>query len=192
MKTISHPITSRYFPQPSTKATPISETTSIKASSFTSPKVSTRPWHIQAMLLYSHDSLKSSVSRMLLDRYLSRTSNEFGKLVTSATKNPFVDYVIPLALSKELFMNCVLAAAGSVLCLNKSVEPTTKSATWSHYSLVVRDLQSQLSKHNHEDLEANLHLLLIVMVLLMIEVCVTITMCQSTNFLRLCPGPHPL
>ncbi|KAE8446783.1 hypothetical protein EG329_011688 [Mollisiaceae sp. DMI_Dod_QoI] len=130
-------------------------------------KASSKPWYIQWTLLYSPNFLPSSGSRLLFERYLSRTSNDLG--ITSTSKNPFVGYVLPLAFSNELFMNCVLALSGSDLCCDEAIDPATKSIYLSHYSLVIRGIQTQLSKSTFGDVEDILHLLFLTLALCMIE-----------------------
>ncbi|KAL2060330.1 hypothetical protein VTL71DRAFT_9725 [Oculimacula yallundae] len=98
-------------------------------------------------------SLSKPSSRMLFDRYMSQTSKDLG--ATTKPSNPFIAYVIPLALSDELYMNCVLALSGSDLGCEASIHPSTKSATWSHYS--------------HADIQQALHLLFLTLGLMHVE-----------------------
>ncbi|KAF8853556.1 hypothetical protein BDZ45DRAFT_628908 [Acephala macrosclerotiorum] len=130
-------------------------------------KQSTKPWYIQWALPYSPKILQSPSSRLLFERYLSQTSNNLG--ITPTPQNPFVGYVIPLAFSTDLIMNCVLALSGADYCAKESADPATKSVAWSHYSLAVRGLRTHLSNNEHRSVENTLHMLFITMGICMIE-----------------------
>ncbi|KUJ14906.1 uncharacterized protein LY89DRAFT_720345 [Mollisia scopiformis] len=146
-------------------------TSIVPVSSRSSPSStgsSSRPWYMQWSLPYNPHILQSSGSRLLFDRYLSQTCNAFS--ITPSSKNPFASYVLPLALSDELFMSCVLAASGADICYDETTDSHTKSVTWSHYSLVVRGLRNRLFNNTTEDVEDVLHILLLTMMLLMIEI----------------------
>jgi len=90
--------------------------------------------------------------------------------MTSPLSNPIGHYVLPLAHSNELVMNGLLAAAGSGLCYEQSVDSSIVSATWSHYSFVLRGLQTALSSKIPAKLDESLHFLLVIFNLCMVEV----------------------
>ena len=128
----------------------------------------TADWHIQWPLPYSPNFLPSPSSRLLFDRYISQTSKELG--VTANPQNPFLGYVIPLAFSDELYMNCVLALSGADLTIEEEIDPATKSMAWSHYSAAVRGLHKELSAEPYGDVHRTLHLLFLTLSMVMVEV----------------------
>ncbi|KAH7364822.1 fungal-specific transcription factor domain-containing protein [Rhexocercosporidium sp. MPI-PUGE-AT-0058] len=130
-------------------------------------RISSIPWYIQNSLAYNSDFLPSPSSRILFDRYVSQTSKDLGN--TAKATNPFIRYVIPLALSDKLYMDCLLALSGSDLSCQATVHPSTMSATWSHYSHTVRGLHSQLSNLSPEDTKQALHLLFLTLGLMHVE-----------------------
>ena len=65
-------------------------------------------------------------------------------------------------------MNCVLALAG--VEFGEEIGATTVSTTWKHYSIVLRDLRSSVSRGMHGQERKCLHLLLVTLFLGMIEV----------------------
>lgn len=154
---------------PASNGTPTLQTSNSSANYAPSrPGSPTRLWYLQWGISYTRDSLVTSSSRLLFDRYLSQTSKQLG--VTLVSKNPFVYYVLPLAFSNELIMNCVLALSGAHLCYDEAVDTAIISATWSHYSHVLRGLQTALSNSTHGDGRETLHLLLITLLLCMVDV----------------------
>ncbi|PVH79124.1 hypothetical protein DL98DRAFT_589731 [Cadophora sp. DSE1049] len=136
-------------------------------SSVTNSKASTNPWYMQKNLSNSSCFLLSPSSRILFDRYVSQTSKDLG--ATTKASNPFVGYVIPLALSDKLYMDCILALSGSDLSVDEMIDPSSMSATWSHYSHAVRGLHCQLSYLAPGNIQQALHLLFLTLGLMHVE-----------------------
>lgn len=133
----------------------------------TNHKASASSWYIQNNLSNSSYLLLSPSSRILFDRYVSQTCKDLG--VTTKPSNPFLGYVLPLALSNQLYMNCILALSGSDLSVDDMIDPSSMSATWSHYSHAVRGLHSQLSNLAPGDIQQALHLLFLTLGLMHVE-----------------------
>jgi hypothetical protein len=123
----------------------------------------------QWSLSYKRDSLLYPSSRLLFDRYLSKTSNDLG--IITAGRNPFIHCVLPLAFSDELVMNCVLALAGVNLSEDvDATDPAITPTTWKHYSLVLSDLQLSISGGANCQERSRFHLLLVTLFLCLVEV----------------------
>jgi hypothetical protein len=67
-------------------------------------------------------------------------------------------------------MNCILALSGAYSLHDDAVDSSVISATWSHYSLVLRDLRVAMSQHTHGIGVETLHLLLITVFLSLVDV----------------------
>ncbi|KAG0649106.1 Sterol uptake control 2 [Hyphodiscus hymeniophilus] len=117
----------------------------------------------QWSLSYSREFLNNPNSRLLFDRYLSRTSVQLG--IISPKGNPFIHCVLPLAFSDKLVMNCILALAG--VEYGEEIPAVTVPTIWKHYSLVLRDLKASVSQGMQE--EKRLHLLLVTIFLAIFE-----------------------
>jgi len=140
----------------------------------TNYKAPANPWYMQSDLSNSSYLLLSPASRILFDRYVSQTSKDLG--ATAKESNPFIGYVLPLALSDNLYMNCILALSGSDLSVDDMIDPSSMSATWSHYSHAVRGLHSQLSNLAPGDIQQALHLLFLTLGLMHVEVSLVRTL----------------
>lgn len=98
--------------------------------------------------------------------------------ITSSPTNIFLSYILPLSFSNDLVMNCVLAISGADLCYQETVDSTTVSTTYSHYSLVLRGLQTAVSAVQAP--KELLHLLLITLLLSVVEACPTPVVCAPS------------
>lgn len=122
--------------------------------------------------VFSNKSRASSLlpsSPILLQHYLTETIS-----ITTpkpAHSNPFLTYLLPLAVSDDLLMNSVLAMSGAHLCFKNKSSLDIYKTTWRHYSLVLSNLRNEnFSSLVLEDSEKCLRLLLVLLILCHVEV----------------------
>jgi len=105
---------------------------------------------------------------LLFNYYVSQTAHQI--CAAPVHNNPFLNIVLPIAFSDHVVMNSVLAIAGAHLRFDETLNQETVTATWSHHSLVLRDLQLELSRSQLDQENEKLRMLLIILLLCMVEV----------------------
>ncbi|RGP65179.1 ATP-dependent zn protease [Fusarium longipes] len=93
---------------------------------------------------YGNLAYLSDDSRPLYQQYLDTTADMLTR-GPSECGNPFVNYLLPLAASNELVLDCVLAIGGAHLTVNNPTARGLEVATRCHYAKVLAGLQKLLS-----------------------------------------------
>jgi hypothetical protein len=106
--------------------------------------VTTSSSSIRVAPTYGNLAYLSDDSRPLYQQYLDCTAEMLTR-GPSECGNPFVNYLLPLAASNELVLNCVLAIGGAHLTVNNSTARGLEVATRGHYANVLAGLQKLLS-----------------------------------------------
>ncbi|EQB50946.1 hypothetical protein CGLO_09549 [Colletotrichum gloeosporioides Cg-14] len=86
----------------------------------------------------------SDTSRQLYEQYLSNTADILAR-GPSADGNPFINYVLPLALSDGLIMDCILGIGGAHMVALDPSARHVEVATGGHYARVLSGLQKVLA-----------------------------------------------
>ncbi|KAH7121461.1 fungal-specific transcription factor domain-containing protein [Dactylonectria macrodidyma] len=113
--------------------------------SFSTPK----PFSPQPSLAYGHVSHLSAVSRPFYQQYLDFTADMLSR-GPSKDGNPFITYILPLAMSDSLVMECVLAIGGAHLSVNDPTARRLEVATRNHYACILAGLKTALSNQMAE------------------------------------------
>ncbi|KAM0353186.1 hypothetical protein HYE67_004020 [Fusarium culmorum] len=104
----------------------------------------TSSFSIRVAPTYGNLAYLSDDSKPLYQQYLDTTAEMLTR-GPSECGNPFVNYLLPLAFSNELVMDCVLAIGGGHLLVNNSKARGLEVATRGHYAKVLTGLQTLLS-----------------------------------------------
>ncbi|KAF1812578.1 hypothetical protein P152DRAFT_397202 [Eremomyces bilateralis CBS 781.70] len=122
-------------------------------------------WPLPVAGSASHDQPEKSTS--CSDRPLQQREVPTGPMLATAPvqKNPFVTHIVPLAYTDDLLMHSVLALSGTHLAFQRDSDVRIQTATWQHYSVVVRGLRSELGSLGSDDFQKTLSLLLVLIVL---------------------------
>ncbi|KAF9873051.1 hypothetical protein CkaCkLH20_09561 [Colletotrichum karsti] len=86
----------------------------------------------------------TETSRPLFDQYLSNTAEILAR-GPSSDGNPFITYVLPLALGDSLIMDCVLGIGGAHMAALDSKKRDLEVLTRGHYARVLAGLQKVLA-----------------------------------------------
>ncbi|OHE94205.1 C6 zinc finger domain-containing protein [Colletotrichum orchidophilum] len=98
---------------------------------------------LRASLTFGTLSHLSEVSRPLYDQYLAVTAEILAR-GPSVDGNPFINYVLPLAVSDSLVLDCVLAIGGAHLVVLDPKQPHSEVMTRRHYARLLAGLQKAL------------------------------------------------
>lgn len=109
----------------------------------------TAPLPIRVAPTYGNLAYLSDSSRPLYQQYLDFTAEQLTR-GPSEDGNPFVNYLLPLAASNELVLDCVLAIGGAHLTVNDPTDRGLEVATRGHYAKILAGLQKLLAyETNH-------------------------------------------
>ncbi|KAK1461060.1 C6 zinc finger domain-containing protein [Colletotrichum melonis] len=107
------------------------------------PEVLENTSSLRASLTFGTLSNLSSSSRPLYDQYLDMTAELLAR-GPSADGNPFINYVLPLAASDSLVMDCVLAIGGAHMAVLEPDRPQLEVMTRRHYARLLEGLRKAL------------------------------------------------
>lgn len=129
---------------------------------------------LRASLTFGTLSNLSSSSRPLYDQYLDMTAELLAR-GPSADGNPFINYVLPLAASDSLVMDCVLAIGGAHMAVLEPDRPQLEVMTRRHYARLLEGLRKALSSDTvcpfgERDEDKKLYTLMILIMLCIFEV----------------------
>ncbi|KAH0423010.1 C6 transcription factor [Colletotrichum camelliae] len=116
----------------------------ILAQSVVSEGRSANALFLRASLTPGIMSNLSDTSRQLYEQYLSNTADILAR-GPSADGNPFINYVLPLALSDGLIMDCILGIGGAHMVALDPGARHVEVATRGHYARVLSGLQKVLA-----------------------------------------------
>ncbi|KAI8296441.1 hypothetical protein K4K56_003647 [Colletotrichum sp. SAR 10_98] len=116
----------------------------ILAQSVVSEGKSANALFLRASLTPGILSNLSDTSRQLYEQYLSNTADILAR-GPSAEGNPFINYVLPLALSDGLIMDCILGIGGAHMVALDPSARRVEVATRGHYARVLSGLQKVLA-----------------------------------------------
>ncbi|KAH7121848.1 fungal-specific transcription factor domain-containing protein [Dactylonectria estremocensis] len=104
----------------------------------------------QPSLTFGHASHLSPVSRPFYQQYLDFTADMLSR-GPSKDGNPFLTYILPLAASDSLIMDCVLAIGGAHLSVNNLTVRRLEVATRNHYARILAGLKTALTNQMVQD-----------------------------------------
>ncbi|KAF4961923.1 hypothetical protein FSARC_9964 [Fusarium sarcochroum] len=109
-------------------------------------QATSEPLSPQAAPTYGNLAYLTDDSRPLYQQYLDFTAEMLTR-GPSEDGNPFINYLLPLAISNELVLDCVLAIGGAHLTVNDNTArgPGLEVTTRGHYARVLAGLQKLLS-----------------------------------------------
>jgi len=130
-------------------------------------QIPTKPCSRPGDFSYGKKVLANPNASLLFNYYVSQTAHQI--VAAPVHNNPFLNIVLPIAFSDHVVMNSVLAIAGAHLRFDETLDQETVTATWSHHSLVLHDLQLELSRSQLDQENETLRLLLVILLLCMVE-----------------------
>lgn len=109
-------------------------------------------------------------SFQLLEHYTGVTAPQLPAYIQNQMRNPFINYILPVAFEDDLLMHAVLAVSGAHLSHKLPRATSLELATHKHYSYVLRRLQSEILQCFSGDTTRVIRLLLVPAFLCLYEV----------------------
>ncbi|KAJ4135314.1 hypothetical protein NW768_004940 [Fusarium equiseti] len=122
----------------------INTVTTLSAGLMVSQGATNAPFAIRVAPTYGNLAYLSDSSRPLYQQYLDCTAETLTR-GPSEDGNPFMNYLLPLAASNELVLDCVLAIGGAHLTVNNPTDRGLEVATRGHYAKILAGLQRLLA-----------------------------------------------
>ncbi|KAH7178986.1 fungal-specific transcription factor domain-containing protein [Fusarium flagelliforme] len=116
----------------------------LSAGLMVSQGATTAPLAMRVAPTYGNLAYLSDSSRPLYQQYLDFTAEQLTR-GPSEDGNPFMNYLLPLAASNELVLDCILAIGGAHLTVNSPMDRGLEVATRGHYAKVLAGLQKLLA-----------------------------------------------
>jgi hypothetical protein len=116
----------------------------LSAGLMVSQGATTAPLAMRVAPTYGNLAYLSDSSRQLYQQYLDFTAEQLTR-GPSEDGNPFMNYLLPLAASNELVLDCILAIGGAHLAVNNPTDRGLEVATRGHYAKVLAGLQKLLA-----------------------------------------------
>lgn len=116
----------------------------LSAGLMVSQGATTAPLAMRVAPTYGNLAYLSDSSRPLYQQYLDFTAEQLTR-GPSEDGNPFMNYLLPLAASNELVLDCILAIGGAHLAVNNPTDRGLEVATRGHYAKVLAGLQKLLA-----------------------------------------------